>query len=207
MTGLVVGAVEVTLAVLLLVLALRMMTLAKGLNAVAAHGISEPFTPDVTPDSAEPLAFEAVSASRNAFHRVTSEQSQPVVSSSDLTAQLHIFASIQLLDVRRRELELNTASPALKALAAAYLYGAACALAPFGGDAREKAYITAVKVARRSLHINDLETQQILSTLTQSSSALYCFRNGLEGAEFWGERRYVPDQHSLYAALTANALI
>ncbi|MGP4844186.1 hypothetical protein ACTXGQ_08640 [Marinobacter sp. 1Y8] len=207
MTGLVVGAVEITLAMLLLVLAVRMMTLAKGLNAVTTNGISSPFAPADTSSSAEPLAFEAVTASRNAFQRVTSQQSHRIESTSDLTAQLHIFASVQLLDVRRRDLELNTATPALKSLAAAYLYGAACALAPFGSDAKEKAYSTAVKVARRSLNINDLEAQQVLSTLTQSSSALYCFRNGLEGAEFWGERHYVPDQYSLYAALTANALI
>lgn len=207
MTGLVVGAVEITIAVLLLVLAVRMLTLATGQSAMTTYAISESFAPAERPDNTEPTSFEAVTASRDAFQRVASRQPPRVVSSSDLLAQLHIFASVQLMDVRRHDLELNAASPALKSMAAAYLYGAACALAPFGSDAKEKAYCAAVKVARRSLDINDLEAQQVLSTLTQSSSALYCFRNGLEGAEFWGERRYVPDQHSLYAALTENALI
>jgi hypothetical protein len=126
---------------------------------------------------------------------------------TDITAQLHILASVQLLDARRQGLPLRTADKSLKSLATAYLYGACFALTFDHTFTDEQAFALAVKAISHNLDLGEVSVNQMLATLTQSSSSLECYRNGLEGAEFWLVHRYVPENQSLYTSLTGNALI
>ncbi|ROT99875.1 hypothetical protein EB809_09125 [Marinobacter sp. R17] len=192
---------EISLAVLLALMAYRMYTLAR----------LRPFrsTSAFTPASVELAAasFPAAEATRDAYQRVTAGQSRKRVRANDLVTQLHIFSSIQLTDVRHHGLTLRDAAPTLKSLAVAYFYGAACGLAFGHVKEREKILEAAIKVIQHALDIGDIVIEQMLSDLTTSSSLLHCYRNGLEGAEHWQQHRFVPETQSLYASLTANALL
>lgn len=128
-------------------------------------------------------------------------------STADITAQIHILASVQTLDARRQGIELRTADKTLKTLAAAYLYGASFALTFCSALTHDEAFALAVKAISHNLDLGEVSVNQMLATLTRSSSSLECYRNGLEGAEFWTVHRYVPKHQSLYTSLTENALI
>lgn len=202
MTGLIVGAVEIGVALLLGVLAFRIVTLSRfqeiPLLMSAYH-----------PEQTDPghTSLTAATATRDAYQRVTTRQAGHPARSADLVTQLHILTSVQMTDTRRQGLDLQHASKPLKVMAAAYFYGAACGLTFSYGHDREKMLDAAVKVIQHALDLGEVSVHQMLATLTASSSTLHCYRNGLEGAEHWQAHRFVPDKQSLYESLTANALI
>jgi hypothetical protein len=63
------------------------------------------------------------------------------------------------------------------------------------------------QLASRKIGLRQPETIHVLSTLTGSATWLACFRSGVDGAEYWGEHRHVPQVYSLYGAITSNAFI
>lgn len=126
---------------------------------------------------------------------------------TELFTHLHILAGLQERDCRISGLELSQAPGSVRAYAAAWLYGAACALC--GQSERHSdalAGLVAQIVSRRT-GIRQAEAVQTIATLTSCGVLLACFRAGLEGAEYWHRHQYVQPQSSLYAAITANALI
>lgn len=203
MTEFMVGAVEVGLALLLAVLAYRVVTLSR------FREIPVLTVPAYASDAATTshASFTAASATRDAYQRVTTKHATQMPHTADLVTQLHILTSVQLTDTRRHGLDLIHASKPLKVLTAAYLYGAACGLTFSSGHDREKMTEGAVKVIQHALDMGEMSVHQMLATITESSSTLHCYRNGLEGAEHWQAHRFVPDSQSLYASLTENALI
>lgn len=203
MTGLIVSGVEISLAVLLALMAYRMYTLAR----LRPFRSTSAFTPVSVELASAAASFPAAEATRDAYQRVAAGQIRKRVRATDLVTQLHIFSSIQLTDVRHHGLTLRDAAPTLKSLAVAYFYGAACGLAFGHVKEREKILEAAIKVIQHALDIGDIVIEQMLSDLTTSSSLLHCYRNGLEGAEHWQQHRFVPETQSLYASLTANALL
>ncbi|TBW49511.1 hypothetical protein EZI54_19525 [Marinobacter halodurans] len=204
MMGLIVSGVEFSLAVLLALMAYRMYSLAR----LRPFRSTSAFAPAPVETASVSTAFPATEATRKAYQRAADGQGgRHPLRATDLVTQLHIFASIQLTDVRHHGLILRDAAPTLKSLAVAYFHGAACGLAYRHVKERERIQEAAIKVIQHALDIGDIVIEQMLSDLTASSSLLHCYRNGLEGAEHWQEHRFVPEAQSLYTSLTENALL
>ncbi|MDF0750208.1 hypothetical protein NLU14_08185 [Marinobacter sp. 71-i] len=142
--------------------------------------------------------------------RPVSERQPPQQGRSDkcgLITQLHILISLQVRDCREQGLEIETAPQAVREYAVAWLYGAACALCD-KPQRHSGALINLVsQLASRKTGIRQPEAVQALSTLTGNATLLACFRNGVSGAEHWSGHRYVPQENSLYVAVTSNAFI
>lgn len=126
---------------------------------------------------------------------------------TELFTQLHILAGLQERDCRISGLELSQSPTMVRAYAAAWLYGAACALC--GQSQRHTDALTGLvaQIASRKTGIRQAEAVQTIATLTSCGVLLACFRAGLEGAEHWNTHQYVQPESSLYAAITSNALI
>lgn len=202
MTGLIVGAVEIGVVLLLGVLAFRIITLSRFREIPL---LTMTYHPEESGSGHASLS--AATATRDAYQRVTTRQANAPAHTADLVTQLHILTSVQMTCTRRQGLDVQHASKPLKVMAAAYFYGAACGLTFSYGHDREKIEDAAVKVIQHALDLGEVSVHQMLATLTASDSTLQCYRNGLEGAEHWQAHRFVPDDQSLYASLTANALI
>lgn len=125
----------------------------------------------------------------------------------ELLSQLHILAGLQERDCRISGLELSQAPTMVRAYAAAWLYGAACALCGQSERHTDALVGLVAQIASRKTGIRQAEAVQTIATLTSCGVLLACFRAGLEGAEHWAGHQYVQPESSLYAAITSNALI
>lgn len=126
---------------------------------------------------------------------------------TELLTHLHILAGLQERDCRIGGLELSLAPEAVRAYAAAWLYGAGCALCRQSERHSEALAGLVAQVANRKTGIRQSEAVQAIATLTSCGVLLACFRAGLEGAEYWQTHQYVHPENSLYAAITTNALV
>lgn len=126
---------------------------------------------------------------------------------TELITQLHILGGLQERDCRVRGLNLAAAPEAVRLYAAAWLYGAACALCGRSERHTDRLAATVAHIASRKTGIRHTDAHQALATLTSSTVLLACYRSGLEGAEFWRYNHYVPPTSSLYEAITSNAFI
>lgn len=138
---------------------------------------------------------------------VQKQKRQTSTDRTELLTHLHILAGLQERDCRISGLELSQAPEAVRAYAAAWLYGAGCALC--GQSERHSDGLAGLvaQIASRKTGIRQAEAVQAIATLTSCGVLLACFRAGLEGAEYWQGHQYVQPENSLYAAITANALI
>jgi len=194
--------IQVGLLALLVLLAIRMIRLVRSEPLAAGHQKIWSGT-------------EPVEANHSELPSSTSEWPvavrKPVVDAApdraELITRLHILAGLQERDCRGNGLELATAPEAVKAYAAAWLYGAGCAL--IDKSTRHSPALVGIvaQIASRKTGIRQPEAVQAITTLTASTVYLACFRAGLEGAEFWRHNHYVPPASSLYEAITANAFI
>lgn len=181
--------VQVGLLALLLLLAFRMLTLVRA----EPVNYSSPVDFHESPGFDRPTAQETTS-------RSVSDRAQ-------LITQLVILAGLQERDCREKGLELAAAPESVRGYAAAWLYGAGCALSDKSARHSDPLAGLVAQIASRKTGIRQPEALQTISTLTESSVLLACFRAGMEGAEFWQERHFVPAASSLYEAITANAFI
>ncbi|WP_257900129.1 hypothetical protein [Marinobacter sp. F4206] len=168
-------------------MAFRMVTLVR----------AAPVTENVTRDEVAPVPVRRTPAARQVAGADRTE----------LLTQLHILAGLQERDCRVKGLELGDAPEAVRDYAAVWLYGAACALCDTPARHSESLAGLAAHIASRKIGIRQPQALQAISTLTQSSILLACYRGGLEGAEFWRQHHYVTPGDSLYEAITANAFI
>lgn len=208
MSGLII-LLEIGLFALLLLLAFRMLTLTR----------SEPFASAVT-TSNEPMSMrqhnqpetparasgrQAPSPSWSARVKSASGQSHP--DKCELISMLHILSSLQERDCREQDLSIETAHPAVKEYAVAWLYGAASALShPSTRDQHVIAYWVS-QFASKKIGIKQPDALAAISTLTRNAAMLGCFRSGIEGAEFWAKHHFVPKEKSLFEAVTSNTFI
>lgn len=199
MTTSIVLLIEVALIALLLLLAVRMLTLLRDDPFV-------PTAPTVHPESASVApALQPVGPPNRegAGHGLANHGPDKC----GLITQLHILLSIQERDCREKGLELDTAPNAVKEYVTAWLYGAACALCD-KSQRHSGALVNLVsQLASRKIGLRQPEAVQALSTLTGSATLLACFRYGVDGAEYWSERRYVLRDYSLYSAITSNVFV
>jgi len=126
---------------------------------------------------------------------------------TELFTKLHILASLQERDCRVKGLTLTEAPEVVRGYAAAWLYGAACALSPRASRHNEAIAGIVARIVHRKTGIRQSAAVQAIATLTSSSELLACYRAGLEGAEFWSEHQFVPPAFSLYEVVTSNAFI
>lgn len=198
MTNSLILLIEVGLLALLPLLAFRMLTLVR----------NDPFVPATPAPSAEfssqPLPLQPTSPKRvDTGHR----GANAAPDKCELITQLHILLSIQERDCREKGLELRSAPSAVKEYVAAWLYGAACAVCDKSQRHSGAMLDVVSQLVSRKTGLRQPEAVQALSTLTDSATLLACFRYGVEGAEYWSEHRYVPQENSLYSAITSNAFI
>ncbi|WP_097461440.1 hypothetical protein [Mangrovitalea sediminis] len=126
----------------------------------------------------------------------------------DWMSKAQIFAGIQLLDAKRKGLILaDDNKPGCRQLAAMYMIGAAkgIILNMQGND--QDARDVAAFLMTHNLHFDRLDIEDALNAVTRDESTLNSYRCGLEGAETWLARRFVPDSISLYEAVSSNAFI
>jgi hypothetical protein len=194
--------IQVGLLALLVLLAVRMITLVRsdplaashqkvwsGSHSVETHHLELPLsTPEWPVAARKPVADAAPDR-------------------AELITRLHILAGLQERDCRVNGLELSTAPDAIKAYAAAWLFGAGCALSDKSTRHSPALVAIVAQIVGRKTGIRQPEAVQAINTLTASTVHLACFRAGVEGAEFWRYKHYVPPTSSLYEAITANAFI
>lgn len=188
---------QIGLVALLLLLAFRMHRLTQ----------TEPLTPgcDAAPVSG------VVPAGGQRQQRVTAVGSENASlsrqSRTELFTQIHILAGLQDRDCRDKGLNLGDAPQAVKAYAAAWLYGAGCALCDKSQRHSDGLADLVAQLASRKTGLRGTDATAAIARLTSCSVLLACFRAGLEGAEHWREHHFVPRDHSLYDVVTNNAFI
>lgn len=187
-----VALTQAGLLVLLAVLAWRMLALSRSeaLIAGAEHQSTLP----------APLMRKENPASETRKYPVSSNR-------TELFTHLHILAGLQERDCRISGLELSQAPQTVRAYAAVWLYGAACALCERSERNSDELAGLVAQIASRKTGIRQSEAVQTIATLTSCGVLLACFRAGLEGAEYWQNHQYVQPANSLYGAITANALV
>ena len=194
--------IQVGLLALLVLLAVRMATLVRSEPLATGHQKtwSDRHTVGLHPGERPMGAPEWPVSTRKPLGDTAPDR-------SELISHLHILAGLQLRDCRVNGLELSTAPETVKAYAAAWLYGAGCALSDKNARHSTKLMAIVAQIASRKTGIRQPEAIQAITTLTASAVYLACFRAGLEGAEFWRFNHYVQPTSSLYEAITANAFI
>ncbi|SNB55740.1 hypothetical protein SAMN04487880_1193 [Marinobacter sp. es.042] len=191
---------QVGLLALLVLLAVRVISLVRSEPIAVGRQEIWPETKDTVPNDLPSNSFEWPVASRKPVTEAGPDR-------AELISRLHILAGLQERDCRVKGLELSTAPETVKAYATAWLYGAGCALSDKGGRHSEAVAGIVAQTINRKTGIRQPEAMQAISTLTDSAVYLACFRAGLEGAEFWRYNHFVPPTSSLYDAITANAFI
>lgn len=126
---------------------------------------------------------------------------------SELVSQLHILACLQDRDCKEQGLDLVSAHNTVREYAVCWLYGAACALGSAGGQQSDAIAVLVSRFAGRKFGIRQPDALAVISTLTRQPTALLCFRMGVEGAEFWKQKRYITRNTSLFEAVTSNTLV
>ena len=183
---------ELGLFALLLLLAFRVLSLTR----------SEPLSPSPSLDVAAPTERTATTSS---FSRPAATLKNP--DKCELISQLHILTSLQMRDRKEQGLEIETAHLAVREYTVCWLYGAACALSsPNERDTDALSRIVS-QFASRKAGIRQSEAVTVIATMTRHSAFLSCFRGGIEGAEFWKTHHFVPNDKSLFEAVTSNAFI
>lgn len=135
------------------------------------------------------------------------QQGESRLDRTELFSHLHILAGLQERDCRAKGLVLADAPEAVRTYAAAWLYGASCALSNKPVRHSEALAGMVAGIVSRKTGVRQPEALQAISTLTSSSILLACYRAGLEGAEFWQVNHYVPASCGLYEVVTSNAFI
>nr|WP_297402279.1 hypothetical protein [uncultured Marinobacter sp.] len=181
---------QIGLLALLLILTLRIASLAR--QASPGADTSPALATGVTSPPARRSRTAAPIAPHDRTHRYT---------------QLHILAALQERDCRVTGLDLTTAPEAVRRYAVAWLFGAGCALSDRPARHTDELAGVVAHIASLKIGVRQSDAIQAIATLTSSSVMLACFRAGLEGAEFWRERHFVPPAHSVYGVITANAFI
>ena len=190
---------ELGLIALLALLAARMITLSRTESFVPAGAAGAQPQADSSESPARRMASSGKGASR--FKGMSTPDR------TELFTQLHILAGLQERDCRVKGLVLSESPEAVRTYAAAWLYGASCALSPKPVRHSEALAGMVAGIVSRKTGIRQPEALQAISTLTGSSVLMACYRAGLEGAEFWQANHYVPANWSLYEAVTSNAFI
>lgn len=183
---------ELGLLALVGILAIRMVALSRGEALQLAGGIAEP-------EISGPVARRTARTGKRV--KIASAHG------TELRTQLHILAGLQERDCRDKGLLLAEAPEAVRMYAAAWLYGAGCALSRQPVRHSDALAVMVARIVSRKTGIRQPEALQAISTLTSSSVLLACYRAGLEGAEHWQQHQYVPAPSSLYDAATSNAFI
>ncbi|MDC0664310.1 hypothetical protein [Marinobacter sp. SS21] len=195
---------EISLAVLMGLLAVRMTSLAKtgwptALPASSADGCPPRVAPELNPHTPPPTSGFGV--------RLSEPQLVGAPDRTELITQLHILLSLQEKVCREDGLVIETLPDVVKNYAVAWTYGAASSLV--GVSTRHSAEVidlTARLVAKK-IGYKQSAAVQAIATLTKCSSMLACYRNGLESADYWLQHHHVPAETALNRSISSNAFI
>ncbi|SDW66210.1 hypothetical protein [Marinobacter mobilis] len=126
---------------------------------------------------------------------------------AELITQLHILFGLQDRVCRQHHFVLKESPRAIQHYTAAWLYGAANALAAPNERHSSELVQVVCQLLERKIGIDMGDASQVLSGLTRCSIGLACYRCGVEGAEHWQEHHFIPNDCALNTALTSNAFI
>jgi hypothetical protein len=208
MTNSLIILLELGLFSLLLLLAFRVLSLNRSeplMSAMPAEAHSS-LNPLANP-ARERLARSQVDQVNRSFSEPGPGPAPYYPDKCELIPQLHILASLQARDCKQKELELETAHPAVREYAVCWLYGASCALGRPSKRNSEALAVLVSQFASRKIGIRQSDALAVILTLTRDSASLACFRSGIEGAEFWKTHHYVPREKSLFEAVTSNTFV
>ncbi|WP_372987702.1 hypothetical protein [Marinobacter sp.] len=126
---------------------------------------------------------------------------------TELFTQLHILAALQERECRSKGLDRPEMTTIVGSCAAAWLYGAGCALCD-ESDRHSKTLAGLVAhIVSRKTGIDRVEALSVIDELTASGVHLACFRGGLDGARHWREHNHVPGQSGLCELIAGHTFI
>ena len=126
----------------------------------------------------------------------------------DWISKAQIFAGIQMLDAKRKGLPLvQEQNEECRLLAAIYLIGAAKSITLDMGGTEVNAKDVAAFLIVHNLHMDRLDIEHAQLSVTRDETTLAAFRCGLEGGSNWLKRHFVPDEVSLFEAVTSSAFV
>ncbi len=196
--------VEIGLAVLMVLLAFRMTSLARTGWPTALPAVFEDACP---PSHDSGQAPHTTPATANFGVRLSEPQVVGAAGRTELITQLHILLSLQEKVCREEGLAYEALPDEVKNYAVAWAYGAASGLV--GMSMRHSAEVVDVtaRLVARKIGYKQSSVVQAIATLTQCSSMLACYRNGLESADYWLQHHHVPAETALNRSITSNAFI
>ncbi len=126
----------------------------------------------------------------------------------DWISKAQIFAGIQMLDAKRKGLHIvQQQNEECRLLAGIYLIGAAKSITLDMGGTDANARDVAAFLVTHKLHMDRLDIEHTQLSVTRDELTLASYRCGLEGGSNWLKHHFVPDELSLFEAVTANALV
>lgn len=126
----------------------------------------------------------------------------------DWISKAQIFAGIQMLDAKRKGLALvQEHNEECRLLGAIYLIGAAKSITLDMGGSEANAKDVAAFLIVHNLHMDRLDIEHAQLSVTRDETTLAAFRCGLEGGSNWLKHHFVPDEVSLFEAVTSSAFV
>jgi len=127
---------------------------------------------------------------------------------ADWMAQAQIFAGIQMLDSKRKGLQLpNRERETIQVIAGAYLAGAADAITASQGGGDPDADDLAAFLLSHNLQMDSYDVQDIQARVLKEEVCIQTFQEGREAAGVWLEKKFVPDELSLFEAVSGYAFL
>lgn len=126
----------------------------------------------------------------------------------DWLSKAQIFAGIQMLDAKRKGLQLmHEHGDDCRLIAAIYFIGAARSITlDMSGSEKDSRDVAAFLITH-NLHMDRLDIEHAQQSVTRDELTLMAYRCGLEGGSDWLKRHFVPDELSLFDAITNSAFV
>ncbi|MDX1755046.1 MAG: hypothetical protein R3175_03205 [Marinobacter sp.] len=206
---------EISLAALLVLLAYRLTALARSEwrdpaplpsptsappPPLSASGDASAHPPQPTPSQQMPGQGFGVQLSDHRPLTATPDR-------TELITQLHILLALQEKVCRDAGLLLETLPDSVKWYVVAWAYGAASGLSGVWTRHSDQVIAMTARLVAKKIGCKQSAAVQAIATLTDSSSMLACYRNGLDSAEHWLQHHHVPGETALNHAITSVTLI
>ena len=208
---------ELALASLVILLLVRVLRLYRrqlsrsglGMGSMAIAGLPQGQLVDEQEPAARPAAPQTMAQQARPQTPVeVAVAPSPSYNRVDWLAKAQIFAGIQFLDAKRKGLLFTQEqSQDCRMLAAIYMVGAAKEVVFKMSGNESDARDVAAFLITHNLHFDTLDIEDAFERVAQDETTLNSYRRGIEAASAWLQRHFVPDDLSLYEAVSSNAFV